>query len=1294
VLLPAGKWQAFLGPGLAAGLLLGFVSGRGHKVFIKENRIFARRTFAYLLAWFATTTATQGFALLGLKDLVALGLTGGVFSTAMVTAVSLVVLKKYLAEKGQHPSLAPPGRPGPAVPAILLIIALGASARAVDLTYRFSDQIQVYYFLVDHCFKSLTFPGFEGGQVSAGGESGEGPSLVMSGSKDYSHKTASSYFTVAFSHFPNGPAPPLPRYTGTNPPGEDPGPFRSIGLGEESSIQQNGHTPSDIEWDGLYYADYRVSVRSGHWWMTVYFRIEDMQLARSAVEFSVETAKLAWSQFLTCLAGYKAPTQVLPPPPKRVVPSDPEAVTAMVITVLLLLSLLGVNITTSLAEALYAELSEAEEPPVAKPSRRRPAPAKPATSRPPDLRPLFDPESGKDLVVQDGRYQGGRIGQVWYKDKWMDRAAAEAAIAMWEAEYQTDRRQWFDGHTSAWERGVQEKIERDNMEIDPYTGAWRRPLESDAAEFVIPAEAGDASRDDIDFGLTGVEISHKTTEDRFAQLAGLKGEAIERRDEARRKYQDALESGDRWLADKLKQRLDLAQTHVDAVQNAADDLQRRVDLRTRQKAAFQAGIDNVSVLDVGRELSRLPYQLVESLKDDAGFVDTMKIAIATRNKLQDLMNEAPELYGRHDSALDRLQRLKLEIDQARSAGDKGLEASLRARAEPIKAELRGIQDDLNLIHKTKQQWERRTSQANLAAYVKAADMVATGTQSAEMGATVNRAIDGYRRLSIPGKTTADSGWTVIDKRSLNEMELDAEHFRGVQKATQKYDAWAQACEPPDLRKATLDMLEDYQAKIQMRSKYSHVQDRWAENVAEFRDKPLFNGLAEECNTRGWVTNDKGVLRPVTKDDFGKVTSSRTGAPGNDLDVKYANIIDPKTNKPVGFRELQDAADKACGRLGFDPVKQEIKVVGGATGSAHPEALSIKPGATAETMYSPGHLGRYDGSDAEQAYRVTRVKADESLHLSQADRMAEACRTSVKDYERVSRTLMETREGAVAKPPFSDKAIKIMNDVGTGALPPGTGNRQFRELTGMDLAQGCEKLDSLQETLVKLDPSGKPTSREILAGTGMTLEEKVRRAETFADGAYRGNAPALPDRDVPGAVGWPEELLDGQKWPERLGTVKEGTLKVSGDGGEAWWPKDEDGIPFRSIAPEKWKLEGQYVTEEQRWIARDREIGLRPAASAPVELGQILGTKRPPELEAFAAANPDFRRLDDTVRAAWQEAGGGMDPDSWASLQGALESRGVDERLFEVWQKGATEGVWSPKSGRRSGRGPPLRRRGR
>jgi|GEM_PF-5382311 len=1310
-LLPAARWQGFLGPGLLTGLALGFISGRGHKVFVKDNQVFGRRTFFYLLAWFATTTATQGFALFNLKDLVGLGLTGGIFSTAMLTAVSMTLFRKYALARRQI------GRPADPVRPALLVLAIMLTAVAARSQSSSSGITQV--------LTAADIPGYTAASVSSESmlavPSGQMASAVgLTSPENVDDPAYAAYFThpAAYSdrtdwvkavllRFPDAAsALAFGRFYQNSWRSTESIPNVGMvvtaiaGCGDMAAIGSSGGVAGAVvvcgRWLLLVSSDMNVdspAPSSGS------FDFNQGIIVRQQQDLRARQQELLTGLLQTCSprvcalpaprrSGRAAPVvpgKRSPVKPARVVPSDPQAVAGMAVILLLILSLLGVNITNTLGDALFDELTRIDVPPaepVSGPSTPRSPhrPTPPPKPSAPDMTPLLDPESGKDLVIQDGRYEGGRLGQVWYQGRWMDRAAAEAAIALWEAEYQADRRQWFDAHTSAWERGVQEKIERDNMEIDPYTGAWRKPLENDASEIVIPPESGDASRDDIDFGLTGVEISHETTEARFNELAGLKEKALEHCDDARRKYQDALESGDQWLAGKYKERLDLAQANVDAVQSAADNLQKRVDQRARQKLNFQEGIDNVSPFDVGRELYHLPYQMIESWKDDPGFVETMKGAIAARNKLQGIMNEAPELYGRHESALSRLHGLKQEIDAARASGDKGLEARLRAQAEPIKAELRGIQDDLNQIHNTKQQWERRASQANLAAYLKATDMVVTGTQSAEMGATVNGVIDWYRGRSIPGKTMGDSGWTVVDKRSVKEMELDAEHFQGVQKATQKYDAWAQAYNRKDQKKATIDMLDDYQAKVQMKSKYAHVQDRWAENVVEYRDKPLFNGLAEECKSRGWVTNDNGVLRPVKADDFGKVTSSRTGAPGNDLDIKYANIIDPKTKKPVGFAELQGAADKTCARLGFDPVKQEIKVVGGARGSAHPEALSIKPGATADTMYSPGHLGRYDNYDGEQAYRVTRVKADESLHLSQADRTAEACRTSVKDYERVSKTLMGTREGAVAKPPFSDKAIKIMNDVGTGALPPGTGNRQFRELTGMDLAQGCEKLDSLQETLIKLDPSVKPTSREIMAGTGMTLKEKIHRAETFADGAYRGNAPPLSDREVPGAVGWPQDLLDGQKWPESLGTVKQGTLKVTSEGGEAWWPKDELDIPLRSITAEKWKLEGKFVTEEQRWIMRDRELGLRPAASEPVELGQILGTKRPPELEAFAAANPDFKRLDDTVRAAWKEAGGGMDEDSWANMQGALESRGIDERLFGVWQKGATEGSWGPSSG--------------
>ena len=1267
-LLPSGRWQAFLGPGLVTGLVLGFVSGRGHKVFIKENQVFARRTLFYLLAWFATTAATQGFALFNLKDLVALGLTGGIFSTAMVTAVSVILYRKYLAEKNLRPPSVSTGRPGPVIPAVLLILALAASARAVDLNYRFNDQAQLYSF-VEGFVKAARIPGaplYWPTSIDYSRHWPAGLQLYTYG-WDFHSQDSDYSLKVQFYHFPDNPAPPVPTYE-ARVPGESSGPFPSLDLGEQSSIQQDYDPPGVLGLNPGGQTYYNMYIRGGRWLLRLEVSMADRG-APSGLDVSMEFAKQVWSQFLAALAGYKAPVEIIPP--KRVVLSDPKAVAALVTIILLILSSLGVNISTSLAEALTAELTKAGRSPASKPAAPKPAP--------PNLTPLFDPESGKDLVIQDGRYKDGKPGQVWYRDQWMDRPAAEAAIAAWEEQYNAERRQWFDARSSEWEKGVQEKIEKENMEIDPYTGAWRKPLDPEERPIVIPPESGDASRDDLDFGLTGVEVSHKTTEARFAELAGIKEKALERLDEARAKYEEALAGGDQWLADKLKERLDRAAGRVDAVDHAAADLQRRVDLRALQKQKFQEGIDNVSAWGVIKELSQLPYQIYESWKNDPGFVETMKDAIAARNKLQDSMDEAPGLYDEHQEALSRLHDIKLQIDEARRNGDKGLEARLRAEAEPLKDDLRRIEDDLNQIHEAKRQWERRASQANLAAYVKATDLVLTGTQTPANAATVNNVIDWYRRRSIPGKTMADSGWTLSDKRSIAEMDLDAEHFQGLRAGSDKVIAWKASANPEEFKKATLDVLEDYQAKRLMKAAPPSIQKEWTAAVDLHRDQPLFRGMAEEANSRGWVTNDKGTLRAVSNEDFGRVTSSKTGAPGQDLDVMYGEIIDAKTKKPVGFRELQDAADKTCARLGFDPAKQEIKVVGGPQGSQHMEAMSIKPGYSADTMYAAGHLRRYDGYDAEQAYRVTKVKGEDSLHLSEADKLSEACRTSVKDYDRVSQNLINTRAGAEAAPPFSEKAIKVMDDVGKGVLPPGTGNRKFRDLAGMDLKDGCEKLNSLQETVVKLDPSPRVSKQEIIDFPGTTNADKVARAEAYADMAVRGDSPRLPDRKLVGAEGWPKELIDNQKWPESMGSVKAGTIKTWAQDQAVWWPEDEVKVPFRSIAPQKWKLDGKFVTEEQRWIMRDKELGLRPMESTPVDIDQILRIRRPPELDALAAANPEFERLDNTVRAAWKEAGGGTDPDSWANLQESLGARGVDERLFEVWYKGATEGKWIPSN---------------
>jgi len=1256
-----GRFPSYLGPGLFMGLLMGFISGRGHKVFVKPEGVFARKTSAFLLAWALAITATQGFALFDLKELAGLGLAGGLFSTAMVSTLSLVLFSKYRAERHKPgaPPAAPAGPGGPALRAgaasVLLVASIGFAASGL------SGQLIISGFPFHVTGESLIEAGVFGNRLPTDAEIDASVRLAL----------------PAFSRLDRGPGPADgtvlevlrdeisdARTMKFHKPGPDPvkASFLLLLVDRTSIVRYSRVQPGFDgyrEESGDFSAYFVAFLRQDG--PGVYnFHDQHMERYRSAEER--DGAIRGWVAKYGLKDGFAAASGTVTPPRRGLNLSDPRAVAALAVSILLMLTSLGINLSTEATRLLHEAIRLGTAAP--------PTPA--------NLPPLIDPETGQPLVVQDGRYQGGRPGQVWYQGRWMDRDDAQRAIGEWQARYEAERRAWFDGKTSEWERGVREKIEHENMEIDPYTGAWRRPLDPEAGPEAIPPEEGDASRPDLDLGLTGVEVSHKAAEARFAELAGLKERAEERLADARRKYEEALASGDRWLADQLKLRLDRAEANVGAINAAAEGLQARLDRRESARRDFQAGIDNVGIKDVGRELFWLPSDMYEAFANDEMFAETMKGAIAARNKLQDIMDQSEGLYGEHERALDALHDLKLKIDEARASGDKGLEARLRDQAGPIENELRRIQGEINQIHDSKRQWERKASEANLAAYTKATEMTLMGTQTAETAARVNGAIDWYRGRSIPGRTMADDGWTLADKRSLREKDLDAQHFESVDAGGRKVVDWGAADTPEAARQTTLAVLEDYQAKNLMKNAPAHIQQEWTAAVNRYRNEPLFDGMAGECNARGYLVDDHGTMRPVTREDFGTVTSSKTGAPGQDLDIQHARIVDPKTGQAIDFRDLQGVADKTCKDLGFDPVMQEIKVVGGPGGSKHVESMSVKPGSTADTMYSPGHLRRYDGSDGEQAYRVSQVKADDSVHLNDADKLSEACRTSVKDYKRVTQPLMDQREGAAPQAPFNESALKVMEDVGNGQMPPGTGNRVFRDLTGRDLADGCEKLNSMQEGVIKLDPSG-PASRQSLIDD-LGIGRDPRRAEAYADAVLRGDEPRLPDREVPGAKGWPEELLDRQSWPAAGRSVKEGTLNLTEGEPGGMWPEDELGIPFRSIKPEVWKTDPKFVSEERRWLERDYALGVRKPPSGPLDIDLVAGRKRSPDLEAFAQANPDFKYLDDTIRQAWDEAGCGLEPGSMLKFEEALETRGIKPEKLEQWSKVTVEGVWKPIEG--------------
>jgi hypothetical protein len=305
---------------------------------------------------------------------------------------------------------------------------------------------------------------------------------------------------------------------------------------------------------------------------------------------------------------------------------------------------------------------------------------------------------------------------------------------------------------------------------------------------------------------------------------------------------------------------------------------------------------------------------------------------------------------------------------------------------------------------------------------------------------------------------------------------DDEHLRNVAEAERRracYDS-ADPDDPAQKARATIEMLENYQAKRMMKDESlpESVRQQWANDVAEYRDKPLFQELAAQCNRRNIMVVDwqTGSMRPVTAEDFGRVSSGH--GPGMDIDICHReNFVDADTLKPVRLRTLQEATSEACRALNFDEDKQGIHYGGGETGSKDAEAFPVKPGSTARRMFSDDQLRRWDGADGEQARQVTDYKVAKAPQtLGAADGLSEQCRETMKNFDRITERQRGIHAGARIPEKWSPEAIDVMRRVGNSDLPPGTGNEMFRRLTkGDNLEDGIRRLNTLQESVIKLDP---------------------------------------------------------------------------------------------------------------------------------------------------------------------------------------------------------------------------------
>ena len=315
----------------------------------------------------------------------------------------------------------------------------------------------------------------------------------------------------------------------------------------------------------------------------------------------------------------------------------------------------------------------------------------------------------------------------------------------------------------------------------------------------------------------------------------------------------------------------------------------------------------------------------------------------------------------------------------------------------------------------------------------------------------------------------------ITGKNQREVDLDQEHLRNIADGEKRLETWRNSDPdtPAERAKATVDALENYQAKRMMKDESlpADVRRQWAADVAEYRDKPLFKELADQCNGRKIMVVDwqSGSMRPVTPEDFGRVSSGR--GPGMDIDVmNRGDLIDAETLKPVKLETLQEATSDACKKLNFDQDKQGIHYGGGEKGSQDPESFPVKPGSTARRMFHDDQLRKWDGADGEQARQVADYKGAKAPQtLGEADGLSERCRESVKNFDRITQKQMDIHAGARLPEKFSPEAIEIIRGVGSGELPPGTGNQRFRELTGVNLEDGVRRLNTLQESVIKLDP---------------------------------------------------------------------------------------------------------------------------------------------------------------------------------------------------------------------------------
>ncbi len=354
------------------------------------------------------------------------------------------------------------------------------------------------------------------------------------------------------------------------------------------------------------------------------------------------------------------------------------------------------------------------------------------------------------------------------------------------------------------EKQREQEMKRKGYEFDESYGdggAWRKKVD-DVKPVEIPREKGDVTLPEYKPGVISsqAEASYQNLEDRLNQLNEMEEKAIDDYKRLREAIREAEEAGDNWLAEKLRNNIEMAKDNVDTIQEAKADVAKRHEyhsdeqFKKRYDKGWTAGA-------VAKELLLDPFTHMIA-PDMSDTVDVMANAIAARNRLQSQIGrQDSKLFGEHDQAMKELRDVIKARSDALERGDTGEAARLKEQGDAIKGRLNDLANRMDAVQKDVKDWEQKSLKAGVEAGAVATDRVGSGRGAYETGKFVAKklGLQSERPEIKARKPTLEDQGTQAESKGGSGGDVKAESrgdggsgSRGAAKAESKGAAKAEA----------------------------------------------------------------------------------------------------------------------------------------------------------------------------------------------------------------------------------------------------------------------------------------------------------------------------------------------------------------------------------------------------------------------------------------------------------------------------------------------------------------------